>query len=89
MLKIVKEKALENHIPIIMDDTLEKIEEILNKNSRRYSRACENVKNWFPYRKIEETGCGQKVEKIEKISTFFTFLIDPQFHPQEIHRNYT
>ena len=36
-LKIVKEKALENHIPIIMDDTLEKIEEpslttINNKN---------------------------------------------------------
>lgn len=30
-LKIVKEKALENHIPIIMDDTLEKIEEILKK----------------------------------------------------------
>ena len=28
-LKIVKEKAIENHIPIIMDDTLEKIEEIL------------------------------------------------------------
>lgn len=30
-LKIVKEKALENHIPIIMDDTLEKIEEILKE----------------------------------------------------------
>ncbi len=28
-LKEVKEKALENHIPIIMDDTLEKIKEIL------------------------------------------------------------
>lgn len=28
-LKKVKEKALENHIPILMDDTLEKIEEIL------------------------------------------------------------
>lgn len=31
VLKIVKEKALENHIPIIMDDTLEKIEEILKE----------------------------------------------------------
>ena len=30
-LKIVKEKAIENHIPIIMDDTLEKIEEILKE----------------------------------------------------------
>lgn len=30
-LKKVKEKALENHIPIIMDDTLEKIEEILKE----------------------------------------------------------
>ena len=30
-LKIVKENALENHIPIIMDDTLEKIEEILKE----------------------------------------------------------
>ncbi len=30
-LKKVKEKALENHIPILMDDTLEKIEEILQK----------------------------------------------------------
>ena len=31
VLKIVKEKALEEHIPIIMDDTLEKIEEILKQ----------------------------------------------------------
>ncbi|MBP3464394.1 MAG: O-methyltransferase [Clostridia bacterium] len=30
-LKIVKERALENHIPILMDDTMEKIEEILKK----------------------------------------------------------
>lgn len=30
-LKTVKEKAIENHIPIIMDDTLEKIEEILKE----------------------------------------------------------
>ena len=30
-LKKVKEKALENHIPILMDDTLEKIEEILKE----------------------------------------------------------
>ena len=29
--EIMKEKALENHIPIIMDDTLEKIKEILKK----------------------------------------------------------
>ena len=26
---IIKERALENHIPIIMDDTLEKLKEIL------------------------------------------------------------
>ena len=31
-LEIVKEKALENHIPILMDDTLETIKEILNEN---------------------------------------------------------
>ena len=31
--KIMKEKALQNHIPIIMDDTLEKIKEILKKES--------------------------------------------------------
>lgn len=30
-LKKVKEKALEEHIPILMDDTLEKIEEILKE----------------------------------------------------------
>ncbi len=29
--EIVKERALENHIPIIMDDTLEKIKEILKE----------------------------------------------------------
>ena len=32
-LLIVKEKALENHIPIIMDDSLEKIKEILEKEN--------------------------------------------------------
>lgn len=31
--EIIKEKALENHIPIIMDDTLEKIKEILKKEN--------------------------------------------------------
>lgn len=31
-LEKVKEKALENHIPILMDDTLETIKEILNEN---------------------------------------------------------
>ena len=30
-LEIVKQKALEDHIPIIMDDTLEKIKEILER----------------------------------------------------------
>ena len=35
-LEIVKKKALEDHIPIIMDDTLEKIKEILeNENPNR------------------------------------------------------
>ena len=35
-LEIVKRKALEDHIPIIMDDTLEKIKEILeNENPKR------------------------------------------------------
>ena len=37
ILKIVKEKALENHIPIIMDDTLEKIEEILKEEKPKRS----------------------------------------------------
>ncbi len=32
-LEKVKSKALENHIPIIMDDTLEKIEEILKEEN--------------------------------------------------------
>ena len=31
-LKIIKEKALEDHIPIIMDDTLEVIEKTLSEN---------------------------------------------------------
>lgn len=31
-LEKIKQKALENHIPIIMDDTLETIRKILNKN---------------------------------------------------------
>ena len=31
-LEKIKQKALEDHIPIIMDDTLETIREILNKN---------------------------------------------------------
>ena len=31
-LEIVKQRALENHIPILMDDTLETIKEILNEN---------------------------------------------------------
>ena len=31
-LKIIKEKALENHIPIIMDDTLEVVSKILIEN---------------------------------------------------------
>ncbi len=31
--KIMKENALQNHIPIIMDDTLEKIKEILKEKS--------------------------------------------------------
>ena len=30
-LEKVKQKALEEHIPIIMDDTLEKIDEILKQ----------------------------------------------------------
>ena len=34
-LKKVKEKALENHIPILMDDTLEKIEEILQEEKTK------------------------------------------------------
>lgn len=32
-LELIKQKALENHIPIIMDDTLEVIREILEKES--------------------------------------------------------
>lgn len=34
-LKLIKEKALENHIPIIMDDTLEVIEKTLSNNKPR------------------------------------------------------
>ena len=35
-LKELKQKALEEHIPILMDDTLEKIEEIIKeKNPKR------------------------------------------------------
>ena len=33
-LEIVKEKALEDHIPIIMDDTLEVIAKILDSKTR-------------------------------------------------------
>ena len=37
-LEKIKQKALEEHIPILMDDTLEKIEEILKtrKNQKEY-----------------------------------------------------
>ena len=36
-LKELKQKALEEHIPILMDDTLEKIEEIIKeKNPKEY-----------------------------------------------------
>lgn len=34
-LKIIKEKALENHIPIIMDDTLEVIDTYLKKMKQK------------------------------------------------------
>ncbi len=34
--EIMKQKALENHIPIIMDDTLEKIKELLNEEKPKH-----------------------------------------------------
>ena len=39
-LEVVKKKALEEHIPIIMDDTLEKIEEILKKENPKRILDC-------------------------------------------------
>ena len=44
-LKIVKEKALENHIPIIMDDTLEKIEEILKEQKELMAAKKESIQS--------------------------------------------
>lgn len=35
LIQQIKQKALENHVPIIMDDTLEKIEEILKEKKPR------------------------------------------------------
>jgi len=41
-LTLIKQKALDDHIPIIMDDTLEVIQEILERKKVR-----EYIRNWY------------------------------------------
>ena len=79
-LEIIKNKALDNHIPIIMDDTLEKIKEILkNEKPKRileigtavgYSASCfvkysENV--IVDTIELDEERAKQAIENIKKI----------------------
>ena len=79
--EILKKEALENHIPIIMDDTLEKIKEILEKeNPKRileigtavgYSASC-FVKYSSPEVivdsiELEEERAKQAIENVKKI----------------------
>ena len=48
--KKIKEKALEDHIPIIMDDTLETIDSILSKrrrNKRKHKKGRSRTKNTY------------------------------------------
>ncbi len=78
--EIIKKNALENHIPIIMDDTLEKIKEILkNEKPKRileigtavgYSASCfvkyaENV--IVDTIELDEERAKQAIENIKKI----------------------
>ena len=78
--EIVKERALENHVPIIMDDTLEVIREILEKeNPKRileigtavgYSASC-----FVKYAKdaivdtieLDEVRAQEAIENVKKI----------------------
>ena len=77
---IVKQKALENHIPIIMDDTLEKIKEILEKeNPKRileigtavgYSASC--FAKYAPKAiidtiELDEIRANEAIENVKKI----------------------
>ena len=80
-LEELKEKALEEHIPIIMDDTLEKIEEIIKKEKPKrileigtavgYSASCfakaaeENC--IIDTIELDEERANQAIENIEKI----------------------
>ena len=45
-LEKIKQKALEDHIPIIMDDTLEVIEDVRNHNVEALQYGVD-VKNWY------------------------------------------
>ena len=47
-LKKIKELALENHIPIIMDDTLEVIEKILKEENPKRILKNENIPSVTP-----------------------------------------
>ena len=79
--EIIKERALENHIPIIMDDTLEKIKEILEKeNPKRileigtavgYSAACfakfSTEECIIDTIEIDEERAKEAIENVKKI----------------------
>lgn len=79
--QIIKEKALENHIPIIMDDTLEKIKEILSQeNPKRileigtavgYSAACfakySSNECIIDTIEIDEERAKEAIENVKKI----------------------
>ena len=80
-LKSLKEKALEEHIPIIMDDTLEKIEEIIKKEQPKrileigtavgYSASCfakvSNDDCVIDTIELDEIRAKEAIDNIEKI----------------------
>ena len=77
--EIMKEKALENHIPIIMDDTLEKIKEILKEEKPKkileigtavgYSASCFAIYSDAKIDTIEldEERAKEAIENVKKI----------------------
>ncbi len=63
-LEKVKEKALENHIPILMDDTLETIKEILNENKPKKILEIGTAVGYSASQFVRYAG-----EQIEKVDT--------------------
>ena len=65
-LEKVKKKALEDHIPIIMDDTLEVIKKILEEESNKRNTISGRFVDAEPYPKIYEE-IKHKIEEIMRM----------------------